>query len=719
MPEVYMPRPGYAFKEVRKRGPVSRLVRFVARWTVVPVVKWSAKVVGVLVAAGFVAAGVALKAVTVGRFRFQAAPAWVAVAAVVVRSWPAWAGVVAVAVAAPYVHEWRAGGRARKGRPVPRRYLSAREARLVALVAAGVGTWWAVAAGAEWRVVPAAVGAALVTWPHLSRVGHLPVAARYVIAGSVGVTVLGLLVGADPVPAVAPWWTPALIPAAGAWSWWRGRRVVAPPAPPAIVAAWAERITNGDPSQVGSLRGTEIVDFGGVKDTAGGPVGDAVLALPFGTVPSAVTTRDELAQHILDMPAGSVQIGVDPSGSTRRVRVRFVPAGDADRVRYFEEPTYDTGSGLFLSGFAHEAAPSYAALNRDGGSMHYAVVAATGGGKGGTMRLIVTEANLSPHWLTVVLDGKFGSGLPSVRAGCGFYARTADEWRTAMHAVMAMLQARMNQYGTAGRDRFTPGPGEPGIRLVADEWKRIHETHPALLGMAETITSQGRSLGFAFDASLQKGDAYGWGAISIRNNVYGGGTAWLGSAGDAAASGVAAQKYGIDLSQIPGKPGWGAWLSQVDNRTAAEITRGLFLPSQSDVDDGRPAPFGRCEDWNEDAARQGTHRPALHPDLQVIFDRLLHADPELAADAVDAARDMGREADARTLDKVLAFLASPEVVEVGARRKDIIEAVGGAPGYISDVLKQAKAGGLVDQGQSFGPWAITPAGRERVVEVAA
>jgi len=414
-----------------------------------------------------------------------------------------------------------------------------------------------------------------------------------------------------------------------------------------------------------------------------------------------------------------VQIGVDPSGSTRRVRLRFVPAGDTDRVRFFEEPTYDARTGLFLAGYAHEQAPTSAALNRDGGSMHWAAVASTGGGKGGTSRLIVTEANLSPHWLTIVLDGKFGTGIPSVRAGAGFYARTADEWKVAGHVVAQMLQARMDQYGAAGRDRWAPAPGEPGILLWADEWKRVHETHPALLAVAARVAAEGRSLGVAFGASLQKGDAYGWGDIAIRGNVYGGGTLWTGSAGDAAAAGVAAQRFGVDFSAIPGKPGWGAWLSQVDNRATGEVTRGLFLPSQSDVDDGAEAPFGRCEDWNEDAARQGTHRPALQPALQAIFDRLVHGDPGLAADAQDAASDMGREVQARTVDKILAFLAGPDVDEAGAGRKDIVEAVGGAPGYVSQVLKDAKAAGLVEQPREYGPWAITPAGRERAMEVAA
>lgn len=716
MPEIYTPRPGYAYREVRQRGHLHRAARATARWTVIPATKLTIKVVAVILAATAVGVATAARAVTVGRYRAHAAPVWVAVAAVTVRSWPVWAGVAVVAAATPRIHGWRAARAARRGRPAPRRHLSAREARLVATVAGGLGTWWAVAAGAGWRVLPVAVAVAVVAWP---RLGHLPGGARAVATGSAGVVAFGLLVGADLVPAVAPWWTPALIPAAAAWPWWRGRRVARPVPPPAIVAAWTERITEGDPALVAALRGTQIVDFAGVKDTPGGPAGDAVLALPFGTLPSQVTTRDELAQHVLDMPAGSVQIGVDPTGSTRRVRVRFVPAGDSDRVRFFEEPSYDAKSGLFLSGYAHETAPSMAALNRPGGAMHWAAVAGTGGGKGGTSRLVVTEANLSERWLTVVLDGKYGAGLPSVRAGCGFYARTADEWRTAGHAVAEMLQARMDTYGLLGRDRWTPGPGEPGILLWCDEWKRIHETHPSLLALAQRITAEGRSLGVAFGAAMQKGDAYGWGNIEIRNNVYAGGTLWAGSAGDAAAAGVAAQSFGIDFTTIPGAPGWGAWLSQVDGRTAGEITRGLFLPSQSDVEDGAPAPFGRAEDWNEDAARQGVHRPTLQPALQAIFDRLVHGDPGLAADAQDAAQTVGREVQARTVDKILAFLAADDVAETGAQRAAIAEAVGGAPGWISQVLADAKTSGLVDQEKKFGPWAITPAGKERAMEVAA
>jgi hypothetical protein len=652
-----------------------------------------------------------LRATTVGRWRTQALPVWVAGAAVAVPVWPAWAGLSALVAGMPAIHALRAR---RSGEGALRRALSGREARLWAWTLGGVATWWLTAAGGGWRAALPAIGVGYAAWARIARPARW---VRAVSAGTAAATVLGLLVGAQPVT-LTGWWPPAAMVAVAAPWWWAWRRV-RPAVVPAIVARWDEEVGGADPKYAGALAGTEIIEFGALAETADGPCGDAVLALPHGTVPSKVTSLDELAEHLLDAPAGTVAIGRHPRLSQRFARIRFTPASTADVIRYFEEPTYDPATGLFLAGYAHESAPAHAAFHRDGGAMHWAVVGGTGAGKGGTERLVMAEAALSPLVLPIFLDGKFGTGCPSVKDGMGFYARTPTQWRDALYAVVAMMQARMDRYGLTGRDRFTPGPGEPLILAWADEWMTVHTEHPGLVRQAARLTREGRSLGCAFGAALQKGDAYGWGDVAIRGNVYAGGTVWLGTAGDASSAGVASQTYGVDLTSLPGVAGWGAWLSKVNGVGDGEKARGLFLPSQSDVDDGKPAPFGRCEDWMLEAVKAGTARPTLHPDEQAILDRLVHGDPGLSADAQDASSDADRTAKATTLDRLLVLLAGLGEGSDGMTRGDIALAVGGSVGHVSTVLGGAKSDGLVDQSRAYGPYLITEAGRDRALEVAA
>lgn len=594
-----------------------------------------------------------LHPVTVGRWRWQAAPLWVAVAAVTVRSWPLWGVAAGIVYAAPVVHGLRARRAERRGRPVPRRWLSDREAPVVAVVLVGVGTYW------------------IMMW-----------------------AVPGLA-------AAAPWWVPAVLVLSAAPWWWKARRVLPRPAASTVITTWAEQVA-GSP-RAGALTGTALIEEapGSLVDTPEGPKGDALIALPEGTLPTHVERLDELAEHLLNAHAGTVNITRGVDVPQRFARITFAPRGDARVNRYFTEPTLDPKTGKFVGGYGGDR-PVDASHWREGGAMNRAIVAGPGGGKQGMERLSMVEAALSPLVLPIVIDGKQGSGIPAVQAGAAFYARTYDEWSATLLAMLKILHLRENRYGLAGWDSFVPDTnGDPLIKILTDEYRWVKAKFPGLVSVYVEITGKGRGLGIGVECALQRGDAGSWGDTELRGNVYANGDRWLGASGDLAGAGVALQGEDFDLGTLPGEPGWAGWISKVNNGQATGTkARTLWIPSDDDVHrKGMEAPFGTVEQWMRDAVV-----PTLHPDEQAVLDSLRGGDPALVEDAKDAESD-GLKAQGSRVDAAILELLRDLPEEAPAiNRARIASAVGASATYVSERLKALQKDGLVYQEAPGSPW---------------
>lgn len=633
---IFVAPPGTRIVLKPKRGLGARLALKVWRRVLRPLL--AAAVVG-----GGAASWWLLRAVTVGRWRWQAAPLWLATVAALVSSAPVWGVVAAAVYASPVVHQRRVARRARRGRPVPRRLLSARESRLVSGVLCAVGTWWVLVAA-----VP-----------------------------GVGQVVDPRVVAAVLVLAAAP-------------AWWWGRRVV-PVAPPStVLEQWGARVAASQ--RAGALAGTTLVEEapGALVDTVEGPKGEALLALPEGTLPSHVERLDELAEHLLGAHPGTVNITRGVDVDQRHARVRFAPRGDATVFRFFSEPTLDE-SGRFVGGYAGDR-PVFGSHWRENGAMNRAIVAGPGGGKQGMERLSMVEAALSPLVLPIVLDGKRGAGIPSVRDGAAFYAASEEQWSAAVGAVLRILRLRQERYGAMGWDSFTPGPGDPLVKVLGDEWRYIKARWPGLVQVLVEVTGLGRSLGVGVEIALQKGDAQSWGDAELRNNVYSNGDRWVGAAGDIGAAGVALQGEDLDLGSLPGEAGWAYWVCKVNGGAAAgEKARTLWIPADRDVEKGAEAPHGTVQQWMRDATF-----PALHPDEQAVLDALAGGDPELVAEARDIDAD-GRRVEGETKrDAVLTLLRERrEQGEEPLYRSQIAAQVGCSLGYASDLLRKMADEGLV------------------------
>lgn len=588
------------------------------------------------------------RAVT-GRYRAWFVPAWVGAAAVVVPVWPGWVAWFTAAVALYLVRTYRLN------RPAPARPVMS----------------------------PAAMLQPPVRKPR-KRVSEREALALTVVASAVGFVTLA----SASYPGMVPWWVPAVPVVVWAPWWWASRRVKTVK-PTAVVQVWEERVASKG-TAAGYLAGTRIVHAEGVTDTPDGPEGDAVLEVPDGVTASMVAAQDEKAEALMRMHPGQITIAKVPDLPANMARIRFASRGDAGRTRWFDGPTLDPATGLFVGGYAGQVA-CRPALWRPGSAVNWAFVSGPGGGKGGTERVVCLEAALSDRVVLLFMDGKRGKGNPAVRDGADFYAATPDEWKATMHAFMRLLEIRMDRPDIGSR--FTPRPGDPMVLLIADEWKWIRDVYPGFADLALKATGLGRSLGIGFGASLQKGDAVGWGSPELRSNVYSNGTLWAGTAGDVAAAGVAAQGYGVDLGALPPEPGWGYWLSQSNAAmTDAGKYRTIYSPDAADVADGMEAPFGACEDYMRDAVRSSM---ATQEERDVLA-ALTAGDPGLVADADDAEADAQRARDARVAERILQVL-SDLGPDRGMKRAEIAMAVGASPGYTSNELNSLKADGLVRQ----------------------
>jgi hypothetical protein len=343
------------------------------------------------------------------------------------------------------------------------------------------------------------------------------------------------------------------------------------------------------------------------------------------------------------------------------------------------------------------ARPRAQFINADG-AQNFACVAAPSKGKSTATRLILVEAALSPKIGVLGICGKRGSGIGYMAPGTLFMAITEEQWLATFDAAMAILNLRETRYGDNGWASFDPRR-DPMLYVHADEWKWILKRWPRLAASAVEFTGKGRALGCGLGVNLQKGDGEGYGAIELRNNVYGNGTAWLGPSGDTAAQNVAKQDYDVDLSSLPGEPGW-AYLGTAGG---ASKLRTLWVPNREDADRGKPAPFGVVEDWLVD-----TVNPLFHPAEQAILDDLASRTwDEAPADApVTGPVVVPEIQDPRKRDQVHDMVKAAG--GTGIMPGQIVAALGGSRQHVQDILSALSSEGLIYQpaGERT-PWVAT------------
>lgn len=342
---------------------------------------------------------------------------------------------------------------------------------------------------------------------------------------------------------------------------------------------------------------------------------------------SEVAVLDEDVERALNLRRGAVTLGTDPKLTVRQLRVMVVlnPDALASRLNYWDGPSLDA-EGRFVLARTKDQRPVYASLrSRKTGSAHFAGFAApSGSGKGGATRIAVVEAALDPETLVIIIDGKRGAGVPYLRAGARLYVSDPKLWVPTIEAFVAAMEARKDSYAAEGRDSFTPRPGEPHVLLVIDELANgvLPQDRKTVVRCLKNIAGTGRSVGFSFWATMQKGDEPSWGATEIRSNVMDNGFMWLGPSTDVQTKNTSYQSlqsiYGVDPSQLPEEGGWCFVVGRVLQNRTGEAARGLWLPNRQDVSEkGHDAPFGVVEDVLEAGA--------VHPEWaeQVVFESVL------------------------------------------------------------------------------------------------
>lgn len=604
----------------------------------------------------------ALWRVSVGAQWAKGFPVWFTVAAFLAPSWFLWSTFTLAFGTRPWI-------RARAGRKA--RVISDREAYVLAAAAGAVTVWWA---------VPHPT--ATVRWA-TRREGHdWQYALWRVLHPALTIT--------DPAWTVVPFL--ALLAAVGGWWWWTRflRR------PPKIVRNWDTYVAGRDPR----LAGTTIT-APDVKEHKDGPEGTAILEIPAGAKRSEIATLDEVAESLLadaypGMHRGAVTLSAVPSMGIREVKVVLSRRGDEGRNRDWEGPTLDA-EFRFIMGTFGSARPRAQFINADG-AQNFACVAAPSKGKSTATRLILVEAALSPKIGVLGICGKRGSGIGYMAPGTMFMARTEEQWLATFDAAMAILKLRETRYGDNGWASFDPRR-DPMLYVHADEWKWILKRWPRLASSAVEFTGKGRALGCGLGVNLQKGDGEGYGAIELRNNVYGNGTAWLGPSGDTAAQNVAKQDYDVDLSSLPGEPGW----AYLGSSAGAAKMRTLWVPNQEDRDRGKPAPFGVVEEW-----LTGTVNPLFHLAEQAILDDLASRTwGDTAQDTtVDAAAAVRPVSDPSKRDEVYALIKT--ATSGGLMPGQIVATLGGSRQHVQDILADLRDEGKIHQpaGERT-PWVAT------------
>ena len=402
----------------------------------------------------------------------------------------------------------------------------------------------------------------------------------YLTRGAEAVTLAGIVVGFG-----APWW--------------KGRRT-RPAEGSRFLARWEDEVAPAIPKLKGAW-----IEWDDAK-------GMGVLELE-ATKASDAARLDENVEWVLGLRRGMVTIANDPQLTVRQVRVVLSesPEGRANRLHMWQGPTLKDGRYHMATTETNQEV--WVALRgiRNGRARFFSWDGPTSTGKGGSMRITALECALDPDTLLLIADGKWGAGLPYLRAGAASYAATPEQVNDQCDRVELVLQLRATRYGQEGRDSFVAGPGEPHIVWMLDELPRILERCPRVAGVLNRISAIGGSLGVTFKAAKQRGDASSWGtgtaATTTRTNVMGGGGRWVGPSDDHQGARSNNQASALDASKLPRTGGWCYILDGGDPNPPP--CRGLWVPNRRDVaEKGADAPYGTVEDWLE--------RDTVHPELR-------------------------------------------------------------------------------------------------------
>jgi len=497
----------------------------------------------------------------------------------------------------------------RSRRSGDRRHLSDRETLLLASALLAAGTWHLL-----WRY----------TAPHVAVAPNL----RWVLAGIYGA---GAVVGV--------------------WQWATGRRPRREPVDE-FLNRWAHEVAYVEGWTPVDEHGQLTVHLDEATRCLGGKwiswesttpgSGTGVLELAW-VKASDAAKLDEDVERVLDARRGSVTLSTDPKLTVRQLRVTIAadPDVQASRLNHWQGPTLDADTRFVMSS-TPDGRPKYGMLRdtKEGSALHAAFIAPPGSGKGGAVRIAVTEAAHDAHTHVIAIDGKRGAGVPYLKGATHTYVSDPDLWLPALEGFVAAMNVRSDRHAEEGRDSFAPRPGEPQMILLIDELPKVVAAGGARARqLLLELTGTGRSLGYSLWATMQKGDDPSWGGTTVRSNVMDNGWVWLGPATDQQAKSTSYQSlattYGIDPTALPAKGGWGYVVGRALTGQSGEAARGLWLPNRLDVTErGKEAPFGICEDILEASAVF----PDWDEDEETAFTRALAGETPQAPAASTPAR---------------------------------------------------------------------------------
>lgn len=578
------------------------------------------------VAKAVLGAVLALVAVsTVGRARRAALPAWIAAVAAVTLTVPdsEWLWLTVTAALTATAHLTDHYGRTR--------VLSVREQWIWQRAAGAITLWHAASPWITWRWATA--------------------------------TLLGICVTAG-----VPWWRNNL------------RVLATEKAVSGQAAAWQERIADSDHASH-ELRGSTLVVESVTDDVTTG----RVVACP-GAKGSTLATLDEHVESLLGLTRGTVTIGPRHGLPANEASIVFARSGVHDIIRWWEGPTLDD-KGTYVVGMTATCQPVRDHIWHSTGGSFGSVLSGPRMGKGVKMRLDIIEAGLSPDVYTLVIDGKYGAGLPETRDAADLYVglQGPDAWSAVVDAFYGIYVQRATRYGDRGWSRWTPKRPDPLFCLYIDESLNVfQELSQARIANLQKVAGGGSSCGMRFVIDSQRGDAESFGTTKIRNNLRAAGTVWIGPAGDAISSKIASQDYGCDPNSLPPARGW-AWMASRFHGLAPTQIRTLYLPSQLEVDDdGVGHPFGTAEEW----AARAVH-PQLVDDDQAVIDIARQVIDDLGrAPSAQAERPSLSVVQPQAEDGTAKVLRALSEANAPLQRGEIANRAGVVPRHVTDILNK-------------------------------
>ncbi len=373
----------------------------------------------------------------------------------------------------------------------------------------------------------------------------------------VGVEALGLL-GASAWPA---------------WVWWTSRRIR--PVEPAetapgmsaaaaeLVAAWPATIATNGPEQ---LRGSRIVAET-MSEPAPGSYAFAVeLAADVHAQDAAGDGVRRYLERALRLPVGTAALEADRDDCAR-LRVTLTPSRHLERVDAVWPGPVLEPDGSFPLALAPDGTAVPGAVWNERGVEHFFVVGTTGAGKSVTTGALLLPGVVNRREVVFYVDGGTGASAGHLAGAMDWWAVTEDEWVAAIECAYAILKDRKARRGAMGLSSWRgAAERDPIITLYLEEATTVLESLPAkvrdrLAAMAREIAREGRKFGIRFGQAVQ--DPMGTdtlGGRKVKGLLSGGGTVVGHRPGDKTAAflsvGSTAEK--IDLTALPGEPGWAA-----------------------------------------------------------------------------------------------------------------------------------------------------------------